>query len=136
MTRMIRTVRRPSRRGTFLASMGVVFALIGYSYLSISPIERPAVEHALRLALEVLPLWVYGVLWVVAGALSILDGLRHNVRSVVGFTAAVIMPTAQAVIYFAAWLDGDLPRGWVSAVVFAAIAVAVLVVAGMPEVVV
>ena len=121
------------RRGLFLALMGVVFVLLGYSLLAVTPVERAAVEHALHPAVSLAPLWVYGVAWIVCGVVSIVDGLRPGVRSALGFTAAVIMPTLWALVYLAAWWQGDLPRGWVSSAVFAALAGAIMIVAGMPQ---
>ena len=122
------------RRGAFLALIGVVWILIGYSYLSIDPAQRPAVQHALRLAIDVAPLWIHGVVWVVSGVLAVIDGIRPSIQSMVGFTAAVIMPTVWALVYLSAWADGDLPRGWVNAAVYGALAGAIAIVAGMPVV--
>lgn len=122
------------RRGAFLALMGAVWVLIGYSYMDIPPSQQPAVHRALHLAITVAPLWVHGLLWIVSGILAIGDGLRKGARSAVGFTAAIIMPTAWMCVYLAAWIDGDVPRGWVSALVFAALAGAIGIVAGMPAV--
>lgn len=118
-------------RGAFLALFGAVYLLIAYSFLGTR--VTPQVRHALRLALNVAPLQVYAWAWAVAGAISVVCGLFCPGRKAVGFTAAVVMPTLWAVVYFAAWIDGDIPRGWVSGVLFLLLAAAVAVVAGMPE---
>lgn len=132
---MIRASFAVRRRGLFLALIGVVWVLIGYSYLALTPAENAALKHALRDALPgVNHLWGWGIAWIVCGALALLDGLRPGVRSMIGFTAAVVMPTAWALVYFAAWLQGDIPRGWVSGVIFAALAGAIMIVASMPDV--
>lgn len=123
--------RRVGRRGVFLILFGVVYLLLGYSYLGVT--VTPVVRQALRLALNVAPLQVYAWAWVTAGAICVVSGLVSPARKPIGFTTAVLMPTLWAVVYMAAWVDGDIPRGWVTAVLFAAIAAAVAVVAGMPE---
>ncbi len=122
---------RAGRRGVFLALFGDIYLLIGYSYSG--PAVTPAVRHALKAATAVAPLPVYAWGWVAAGAVSVACGLLSPGRKAAGFTAAVIMPTIWALIYLAAWIGGDLPRGWVTAAIFTGLALAVVVVAGMPE---
>ena len=119
------------RRGTFLALFGCVYALIGYSYLTLE--VTPLVRHALRLALRLAPLDAYGWAWIGAGVIAVVCGLFCPGRKTVGFLAAMLMPAMWSLIYLATWLDGDIPRGWVSAVVYVLLAAAVSVVAGMPE---
>ena len=119
------------RRGVFLILFGAVYLLIGYSYLGVH--VTPAVRHALRLALNLAPLTVYAWLWLGSGTVLVLSGLVSPGRKPVGFTVAVVMPVLWAVVYSAAWIAGDIPRGWVQAAIFAALAAAVAVVAGMPE---
>lgn len=122
------------RRGAFLALIGVAWVLIGVSYLDIPDEQRPALQHVLRLAVDLCPLWVHGLLWIISGAAAIVDGLLPGLKSAVGFTAAVVMPTAWSLVYLAAWVDGDFPRGYVYSVTFAALAGAITIVAGMPAV--
>lgn len=121
------------RRGAFLILFGVLYALIGYSYLTLSPVSEVAVRHALRLALNVAPLTAWGWAWIAAGATAVACGTFCPGRKTVGFTAAVVLPALWSVVYVAAWLLGDIPRGWVSAAIYAALAAAVAVIAGMPE---
>jgi hypothetical protein len=121
------------RRGVFLVLFGAVYALIGYSYLTLSPVSAAPVRRSLRLALNLAPLTVYAWLWLGSGIVLVLSGLVSPGRKPVGFTVAVVMPTLWAVVYFAAWVAGDIPRGWVQSAIFAALAAAVAVVAGMPE---
>lgn len=123
------------RRGVFLVLFGGVYLLIGYSYLTVAASSRLLVKHALRLALNVAPLPVYGWLWITAGTVAVISGLFTitSPRRPIGFTAAVVMPALWTVVYFAAWIDGDVPRGWVSALLFGLLAAAVWVVAGMSD---
>lgn len=120
------------RRGAFLALFGIVYLLIGYSYLGDRP--TPAVRAALRLAINVAPLWVYGLVWILGGATALIVGLIvPPTRDAVGFIAMITLPTLWACVYFAAWLHNDAPRGWTSALLFALVAFAVAVVSGMPN---
>lgn len=133
MTQHVRRIAlHIGRRGAFLTLFGCIYLLLGYSYIG-TPVT-PAVHHSLRMALNVAPLVVYGWLWVTSGVAAIVVGLIFRAsRDVFGFIAAVLMPSLWAVVYFAAWMDGDVPRGWVTGLLFALIASAVGVVAGMPE---
>lgn len=121
-----------SRRGAVLALFGTVFALLGYSYLSIDA-RLTAVLHAqLRFALDVAPVEFYGWAWVVCGLLAILGGLVHPLDGL-GFAAAVFMPALWSVVYFLAWFHDDAPRAWVNGCLFGAIALVLVVVAGMAD---
>ena len=135
MTALRKLTLRVGRRGLFLVLFGAVYLLIGYSYLTVSQTSQPLVKHALRLALNVAPLTVYGWLWVAAGGLAAVSGLFTitSSRRPIGFIAAVVMPSLWTLVYLAAWIDGDVPRGWVSALLFGLLAAAVWVVAGMPD---
>lgn len=131
MTALRRFGLHVGRRGVFLFLFGVVYLLIAYSYTGVK--VTPQVRMALRLALNVAPLSAYAWAWAAAGALSVVCGLFCPGRKAIGFIAAVVMPVLWAVVYLAAWIDGDIPRGWVTAALFVALGGAVAVVAGMPE---
>ena len=133
MTTLRRLGLHVGRRGAFLILFGAVYALIGYSYLTLSPVSVQAVRRSLHLALNVAPISVWGWAWVVTAIIAALSGLFGPGRKAVGFVAAVIMPVLWAVANLAAWIAGDVPRGWVSAAIYAALAAAAGVVAGMPE---
>ena len=119
------------RRGVFLILFGVVYGLLGYSYLQV-PVT-PAVHRALHVALNVAPLSVYAWAWITAGIICAAAGLLSPRRKPVGFAVAMLMPALWAAVFLIAWVNGDMPRGWTSAVVFAALAGAVGVVAGMQD---
>lgn len=126
-------MQRPGHRGGFLAAWGVVYILIGYSYLAVPPSTLQALRKALRLALNVAPLQVYAWLWIAAGAVGLTAAFVLPGRRAFAFIAAVIMPALWSVVYFAGWADGGVPRGWVQAAIFAALATAVTTVSGMPD---
>lgn len=121
-----------TRRGTFLVSFGAVYIILGYSILTLSnsPTTNAAAHKALRFALEIAPLSVYGWLWIASGAVAIAAGVLSRYE-VIGFGIAAFMPTLWALVYFTAW--DTLPRAWLSAAVYLLLATSVLIVAGMPD---
>lgn len=122
---------RVGRRGAFLALFAVIYGLIGYSFL-FTPVT-PQVQKALQFALDVMPLQGWGVTWLTAAALMLVSALLRTGRDWIGFTAAMLLPYSWALLFLLAWQNNDLPRGWVSAALYAALAAAVGVVAGWPE---
>lgn len=121
------------RRGAFLVLFAVVYALIGYSYLTLSPASVKAVRMSLHWALNVAPLPVWGWVWIATAVIAAASGLFAPGRKAAGFVAGVVMPVLWGLANLAAWISRDVPRGWVSAAIYAALAAAVGVVAGMPE---
>lgn len=121
-----------TRRGTFLASFGAVYAIIGYSILTISnaPAVQAQVHKALHTALRVAPLDVYGWLWIASGVIAIVASWTPRYE-MWGFGTTAFMPTLWAVVYFSAW--NTMPRAWLSAVVYLLLAASVLIVAGLPD---
>ncbi|MFF0736919.1 hypothetical protein ACFYVK_35560 [Streptomyces chartreusis] len=128
-----RVVRRLSRtlgrRGAILLSYGGVWSLYGYAQL-VSP--QPD-QRGLAPLLERVPLAVWGWAWVVTGLIAIASAWLPQGRDWPGFLSLPLMVLPWMASYLAAWLTGDFPRGWVAALVWAVIAVPVLVVAGWPE---
>lgn len=123
-----------SRRGTFLALFGIAYLLVAKSLVDTD--TTPLVRHVFRFALGIMPLAGWALLWLVCGGIALLDALlTRDGRDSVGFAAAVIAPTAWAIVYVAAWVGNDTAVRdlWISAVTYALIAAAVLIVAGMPD---
>lgn len=128
-----RIVRRISRllgrRGAILLSYGVVWAIIGYGQIT-----SPAPDlRGLRLLLQMMPLDVWGWIWVASGLIAIISAWLPQERDWPGFLALPLMVLPWASSYLLAWIIGDFPRGWVAAVVWGAIAAPVLVTAGWRE---
>jgi len=128
-----RAVRRVGamlgRRGAILLSYGTVWALYGYGQLG-SP---PAAQPGLTLAMQLLPLTVWGWLWLVTGILASVSAFVPQGVDWFGFVALVLIVLPWTLSYLVSWLQADFPRGWVAAAVWGAIAVPVIVVAGWRE---
>lgn len=124
-----RLSRMLGRRGAILLCYGVVWSIIGYGQIT-----SPAPDlRGLRLLLQMMPLDVWGCLWVASGLIAIVSAWLPQGRDWPGFLALPLMVLPWTVSYLLAWIIGDFPRGWVAAVVWGAIAAPVLVVAGWRE---
>ena len=134
MPRCRRCRRLLSRRAAFLALFGLAYLGIAKSLLDTD--ETPLVRHVFRFALSIMPLWGWAVMWAACGAIALLDALlTRRGRDSIGFAAAVLAPTAWAIVYIAAWVGNDtgIKDLWVSAVNDIVIAGAVFIVAGLPD---
>jgi hypothetical protein len=123
-------MRLLGRRGAILLSYGTVWALYGYGQL-VSP--QPD-QRGLTLATQVLPLHVWGWLWIATGILALGAAFVPQGVDWFGFVALVLIVLPWMLSYLVSWLLGDFPRGWVAAAVWAVIAVPVIVAAGWREV--
>jgi hypothetical protein len=117
------------RRGAILLSYGTVWALYGYGQL-VSP--QPD-QRGLTLATQVLPLHVWGWLWIATGILALGAAFVPQGVDWFGFVALVLIVLPWMLSYLVSWLLGDFPRGWVAAAVWAVIAIPVIVAAGWRE---
>jgi peptidoglycan/LPS O-acetylase OafA/YrhL len=121
--------RALGRRGAILLSYGTVWALYGYGQFISPPAEQPG----LTLAVQMMPLHAWAILWIGTGLLAVVAAWLKQGVDWFGFVALVLIVLPWMLSYFVSWLQGDFPRGWVAAAVWAAIAVPVLVVAGWRE---
>ncbi|MFG3585148.1 hypothetical protein [Streptomyces sp. NPDC047990] len=124
-----RLSRLLGRRGAFLLPYGTVWTLYGYAQL-VSP--QPD-QRGLTLATQIMSLHVWGWLWIAAGLTAVVSAWLPQGADWVGFLTLPLIVLPWMLSYLTAWLQGDFPRGWVSAAVWTAIAVPVLVVAGWRE---
>jgi hypothetical protein len=124
-----RLARALGRRGAILLSYGTVWALYGYAQIT-SP--QPD-QRGLAPLLERVPLAVWGWMWVATGLVAVASAWMPQGRDWVGFLSLPAMVLPWMGSYLAAWLTGEFPRGWVASLVWGAIAVPVLVVAGWRE---
>jgi hypothetical protein len=117
------------RRGAILASYGTMWALYGYGQL-ISP--QPD-QRGLTLATQMAPLHVWGWLWIATGLIAVASAWMPQGVDWPGFLALPLIVLPWMLSYLTSWLQGDFPRGWVAAAVWAVVAVPVIVVAGWRE---
>lgn len=118
------------RRGAMLASYGTVWVLYGYGQL-ITP--QPD-QRGLDLLLQAWPLQVWAGLWIATGCAALVAAWMPAGRDVFGFVALVAMVLPWMLGYLVSWWPLEtFPRGWVAALIWAAISVPIVVSAGWPE---
>lgn len=120
---------RLGRRGAILLCYGTVWTAIGWGQI----VQPQPDQRGLKLLLDILPLPVWGSLWIAAGLIAVVCAWAPPGRDAPAFLALPLIVVPWMASYFAAWLFGDFPRGWAASAVWAAITVPVLVVAGWQE---
>jgi hypothetical protein len=122
-----RLIHLPDRRDWFLIMIGALWVLLGYAYTGVH--VPPGAKSPIRIALQIMPLWAWGLSWLLAGLYCILAAFTD--RRVGGFTVAPFMPGVWGLAYLAGWIEGDAPRGWLSVGIFWALAGSICFVAGL-----
>lgn len=119
------------RRGSCLLLVGVAWTLYGVGLITAGPTF--AQERGLTAITHIASLDWWAWLWIVGGCLGI--GLSMTRRDAAGYVGVVLPPLTWGVSYALAWWPlGDYERGWNSAVVWGAIAGALFIVSGIPEI--
>lgn len=125
-----RAARILGRRGACLLSYGTVWSVIGYGQLISPQVD----QRGLTLLLHLVPLHVWGWLWIAAGLIAGVCAFMPQGFDWPAFLALPLLAFAWMLSYLVAWWPlGVFPRGWVAAGVYGALAVPVLVVAGWRE---
>lgn len=113
------------RRGAAL----LFFALLDVVYAA-SLIDAPT-SGSYRFLADVLPLTAWAAMWAAVGALCAVQAFMRSDR--VAFAAAALIKVVWGIIQLLGWAIADLDRGYVSAVIWLALAAFVHVIAGWPE---
>lgn len=118
------------RRGAILLSYGTVWALYGFGQL-VTP--QPD-QRGLQLLTNLMPLDVWAALWIVCGLVAVVAAFVPQGVDWFGYLALVVIVLPWMLSYLLSWWPlATFPRGWVAALVWGAIAVPVIVVAGWRE---
>lgn len=97
-----------------------------YAYSLLVPLQ-PVNEQQQWMATK-LPLWVWGGLWLIVGVLCLV--FAFLIWDTIAFTAAVAIKVCWAILSLFGWIDGAVPLGYVSAVIWLVFAWFVFRVAG------
>lgn len=124
-----RLVHRVGRRGAsllFLALLDLVYAL---SLLAVPPETRATAGFVFLVS--VLPIQAWTAAWATVGLICAMQAFAWHDR--VAFAAASSLKVVWGMVYLLGWALGDIPRGYVSAVIWLAFAGFVQVIAGWRE---
>ncbi|HEY5834969.1 hypothetical protein [Streptomyces sp.] len=126
-----RAARRVGHRGALLTMLGTIALLYGVSLITTPPPVRPP---GLRLLLGLMGLHGWGATLTAAGVVAILCAPLRQGRDWPGWAALVLVWLPWSLSFFVSWWpEGSNPRGWVSGLIFAALAGAPAVCADWDE---
>lgn len=124
-----RAARRVGRRGAVLALKGTMALLYGYSQL----VEPMANTASIRLLLLGLPQHGWAWMWMAAGGIALVSVPLRQGRDWLGFAALYLVASAWAFSALASWWLYDNPRGWITALIWAAYGGVAMIVAAWLE---
>lgn len=120
-----RIAHRVGHRGSMLILLGSVALLYGIGLVTLPPAPPPL---GWRLLQHMMPMHCWGVTLMVTGAAAIACAPVRQGRDWPGWVALVLVWTPWSLSYLVSWWpQGENPRGWITALLFAALA-------GMPAV--
>jgi len=122
-------VGRVGRRGAAL----VFFALLDFVYAFSLADPQPEARRSstFRYVASIFPLWVWSVLWAIAGLACLISAFRTKDK--IGFTAAIAIKTLWGFIFVVAAITGGVDRAYVGATLWLCLAAWVAIISAWPE---
>jgi hypothetical protein len=117
------------RRGAFELLFAVVYVVIGLSFLFMPPSSSRA--DALRWLTDLLPLWPFASIWVVAGLTGAYSAFLSRPKDWIGFFALTLAPFAWGCLFLIGIPLGSPLLGAVGGLVYWLLSAATMVVSGM-----
>lgn len=111
---MPRTPRTP--RYKLLAFPSFLCCVFGIAYTPLNNLPPRPLPAGLDIASLIIPLWMFGVVWLVVGIFGWVAIARRRIGAGV-FSGQMGMFATYCVSYLLAWVFGD-PFAWISAAVF------------------
>ncbi len=124
-----RLVRRVGRRGAALLFFAVLDVIYGWALLV--PTSSALTSPGYRWLASVLPLQVWGGIWLLAGVLCLVGAVVHE--DTAAWVAAMSIKVMWGLLWFLGWAIAGVERGWVSAAVWLPMAALVALLASWPE---
>lgn len=122
--------RRLGRRGAGLLFFALVDLVFAFALWHLTPADA-AVSPTYRFARTLLPLGVWAALWGGAGVACLVQAFQRVDR--IAFGAASLIKVVWCLMQALGWLLGEIPRGYLGAVIWLAFAGFVQVIAGWRE---
>lgn len=120
------------RRGLVLILFGIIYGLIGQSY--VQGHISPTAEENLALALRWVSIEAWGVVWMVAAALALIASRWPPGRDWWGYAVLSGLAIIWSALAVAGRLIYDAPYALAAALVYGLLAAILLIIAGWPEV--
>lgn len=121
--------QRVGRRGSCLLFFAVLDVL--YALSLAKPPPEAKLSPTVAFIAEIAPLDLWALAWLAVGVLCLVGAFRHHDRW--AFTAAVAIKTIWGGTFLLGWILDGLDRGWVSAVIWLAMAGWVYIISSWPE---
>jgi hypothetical protein len=117
------------RRGEFLLFLTLLDLLYGLSLLHPAPYAGQS--PTIRFLIQVMPLPLWGALWLVVGVTCLTGAFGRRDRA--AFAAAASLKVLWGSMFLIGWVAGVVERGWVASLIWLAFALFVVRIASWPE---
>jgi hypothetical protein len=120
---------RVGRRGSALLFFALLDLVLAASLAGAPAATRSSPTYAFLSLL--LPLWAWALVWAAVGVVCLVQAFMLCDR--IAFACASWLKVGWGVLNLTGWLLGEIPRGYVSAVIWLALASFVALIASWPE---
>lgn len=122
---------RKSRRRAVLLIFGVIYTLSGVGYLSYPLV--PIQEQIFHLALNIMSIGWWAVLWLVIGVGSIILSLITRIKDTYAYGALTLYALWWTCVYTSGFLFYGIYRAWSGSLLFFALSALLLVISGWKD---
>jgi hypothetical protein len=126
---MMRVLRRVGRRGASLLFVSLLDIVYAVSLLTIPPESRGSPGIAFLELLLPLPVWA--AIWAAVGLTCMVQAFMVSDR--IAFAVASLLMVVWGTVYLLGWALGEIPRGFVSAVIWLGFAGWLAIISGWRE---
>ncbi len=128
-----RVGRLRSRRALVLLVFGVMFILIGGSYLGVEDeiTASPVAAQSYKTHLALMPLDAWAWAFIGTGTAAVVGGLTR--RQPLGYSALMVMATAWGLEFVGSWIVTGYDRAVIGALLWLGLAAALLIIVGWPD---